>query len=119
LDFEGNTARIIQSIQEAKTAGASLRCGPELEICGYCCLDHFLEQDLYLHCWEMLERMLIDKSCHGIILNIGMPVLHLNNSYNCRIIALNSKILMIRPKLWLTNDGSYREMRYFTSWKRP
>jgi NAD+ synthase (glutamine-hydrolysing) len=119
LDFEGNTRRIIQSIQEAKAAGASLRCGPELEICGYGCLDHFLEQDLYLHCWEMLERILTDKSCHGIILDIGMPVLHRNNRYNCRIIALDSKILMIRPKLWLANDGNYREMRYFTPWERP
>ncbi|KAF2493497.1 glutamine-dependent NAD(+) synthetase with GAT domain-containing protein [Lophium mytilinum] len=119
LDFEGNTARIIQSIQEAKAAGASLRCGPELEICGYGCLDHFLEQDLYLHCWEMLERILTDKSCQGIILDIGMPILHRNNRYNCRIIALDSKILMIRPKLWLANDGNYREMRYFSPWERP
>lgn len=35
LDFEGNTRRIIESIQEAKRAGAGLRVGPELEICGY------------------------------------------------------------------------------------
>ena len=37
LDFEGNTKRIIQSIQEAKKAGAKLRVGPELEICGKAC----------------------------------------------------------------------------------
>lgn len=30
LDFEGNTNRIIQSIHEAKKAGAKLRVGPEL-----------------------------------------------------------------------------------------
>jgi NAD+ synthase (glutamine-hydrolysing) len=34
LDFEGNTKRIIESIQQAKTARAALRVGPELEICG-------------------------------------------------------------------------------------
>lgn len=34
LDFEGNTNRIIESITQAKAAGASLRVGPELEICG-------------------------------------------------------------------------------------
>lgn len=43
LDFEGNAERILQSIREAKAAGASLRIGPELEITGYGCLDHFLE----------------------------------------------------------------------------
>lgn len=32
MDFEGNVERIIQSIEEAKEAGASFRCGPELEI---------------------------------------------------------------------------------------
>lgn len=30
LDFEGNTNRIIQSIHDAKKAGAKLRVGPEL-----------------------------------------------------------------------------------------
>jgi hypothetical protein len=35
LDFEGSTARIIESIEKAKAAGAKLRVGPELEICGY------------------------------------------------------------------------------------
>jgi NAD+ synthase (glutamine-hydrolysing) len=34
--------------------------------------------------------------------------------YNCRIIILNGKILLIRPKLWLANDGNYREERFFT-----
>lgn len=119
LDFEGNTKRIIESIQNAKAAGATLRVGPELEICGYGCLDHFLENDLYLHCWEMLARILSDESCHDIVLDIGMPVIHRNNRFNCRILAVNGKILLIRPKLWLANDGNYREMRYFIPWGRP
>lgn len=119
LDWEGNTARIIQSIQEAKAQGSSLRVGPELEICGYGCLDHFLEQDLYLHCWEMLAKILSDKSCYDILLDIGMPVIHRSNRFNCRILALNGKILLIRPKIWLANDGNYREMRYFIPWGRP
>ncbi|KAJ9355667.1 putative glutamine dependent NAD+ synthetase [Paecilomyces variotii] len=119
LDFEGNTSRIIESIKKAKAAGAKLRVGPELEICGYGCLDHLLEQDLYLHCWEMLERILSDKDCSGMILDIGMPVQHKNLRYNCRVICLDSKILLIRPKMSLANDGNYREMRHFTPWMRP
>ncbi|KAG0649802.1 Glutamine-dependent NAD(+) synthetase [Hyphodiscus hymeniophilus] len=119
LDYIENTARIIESIKQAKAAGAKLRVGPELEICGYGCLDHFLEQDLYLNCWEMLERILLDRECYDILLDIGMPVQHRNVRYNCRIICLNGKILLIRPKLWLANDGNYREMRHFTPWLRP
>lgn len=25
---------------------------------------------------------------------------------------------MIRPKMWLANDGNYRELRWFTAWKQ-
>ncbi|KAI1440613.1 glutamine-dependent NAD(+) synthetase with GAT domain-containing protein [Annulohypoxylon stygium] len=119
LDWEGNTQRIIESIQKAKAAGARLRVGPELEICGYGCLDHLMEQDLYLHSLEMLRQILLDESCHGILLDIGMPIQHRNQRFNCRVICLNSKILMIRPKMWLANDGNYREMRFFTPWMHP
>jgi NAD+ synthase (glutamine-hydrolysing) len=35
--------RIIESIVVAKARGAAVRVGPELEIPGYGCLDHFLE----------------------------------------------------------------------------
>jgi NAD+ synthase (glutamine-hydrolysing) len=118
LDWEGNTNRIIESIIKAKAAGASLRVGPELEITGYDCLDHFLETDVYKHSWEMMLRILENKECHGIYLDIGMPVEHQNCRYNCRILALDGKILLIRPKIWLANDGNYREMRYFTPWLR-
>lgn len=29
------------------------------------------EQDLFLACWEMLERILTDESCNDILLDIG------------------------------------------------
>lgn len=38
--------------------------------------------------------------------------------YNCRVIVHNKQILLIRPKMWLANDGNYREMRYFTPWMK-
>ena len=34
LDFDGNQKRVIESIRQAKAAGAALRVGPELEITG-------------------------------------------------------------------------------------
>ena len=43
LDFEGNAERIIESVRRAKEKGATLRVGPELEVSGYSCQDHFLE----------------------------------------------------------------------------
>ncbi|EGV65834.1 glutamine-dependent NAD(+) synthetase [Yamadazyma tenuis] len=119
LDFEGNRDRIIESIKEAKDHGSSLRVGPELEITGYGCLDHFLENDLYDHSWEIYSEILANTDTHGILVDIGMPIIHKSVKYNCRVISYNGKILLIRPKLVLANDGNYREMRYFTPWSRP
>ena len=118
LDFDGNLDRILQSIRQSKAAGATLRVGPELEITGYGCLDHFLESDTFLHSWDSIAAILKDKSCYDILLDIGAPIMHQNVRYNCRILCFNGQILLIRPKLWLANDGNYREMRYFTPWQR-
>ena len=40
--------RILESIAIARARGATVRVGPELEIPGYGCLDHFLEGEGYL-----------------------------------------------------------------------
>jgi NAD+ synthase (glutamine-hydrolysing) len=58
MDFEGNQKRIIESIRRAKAAGASYRIGPELEICGYGCEDHYYEADTLLHCWQGKKDMM-------------------------------------------------------------
>jgi len=58
LDFEGNLRRIQSSIRIAKAAKATYRLGPELEIPGYACEDHFLEMDTFLHSWEALKALL-------------------------------------------------------------
>lgn len=100
----------------AKAAGATYRLGPELEVCGYGCEDHFFETDTFLHCWESLAILLSDRSTDGIVCDIGMPVLHRGVRYNCRVFCLNGKILLIRPKLFLADDGNYRESRWFTAW---
>lgn len=68
LDWEGNIDRIIKSIIEAKSLGAKLRVGPELEITGYDCQDSFYESDTYLHSWEMLARVLSNQECYGVLL---------------------------------------------------
>jgi NAD+ synthase (glutamine-hydrolysing) len=72
-----------------------------------------------LHSWEALSEILVDPELtYGILCDIGMPVVHRNVRYNCRIFVLNGKILLIRPKIFLANDGNYREPRWFTSWKK-
>jgi NAD+ synthase (glutamine-hydrolysing) len=117
LDFDGNLNRTRESIRQAKAHGAKYRLGPELELSGYGCEDHFLEQDTYMHCDESLAILLDSDLTEGILCDIGMPVLHLGVRYNCRIFCLDRKIVLIRPKMYLADDGNYRECRFFSAWK--
>nr|XP_031546903.1 glutamine-dependent NAD(+) synthetase isoform X3 [Vicugna pacos] len=118
LDFEGNLQRILKSIEIAKHRGARYRLGPELEICGYGCWDHYHESDTLLHSLQVLAALLESPVTQDIICDVGMPVMHRNVRYNCRVIFLNRRILLIRPKMALANEGNYRELRWFTPWSR-
>nr|XP_019935239.1 PREDICTED: glutamine-dependent NAD(+) synthetase [Paralichthys olivaceus] len=118
LDFEGNLERILKSIEIAKNRGAKYRLGPELEICGYGCADHFYESDTLLHSFQVLRKLLESPITQDIICDVGMPVMHHNVRYNCRVLFLNRKILLIRPKILMANYGNYREMRWFSPWNQ-
>ncbi|KAL6280665.1 hypothetical protein ACE6H2_017546 [Prunus campanulata] len=118
MDFDCNLKNIKESIAKAKEAGAVIRLGPELEITGYGCEDHFLELDTVNHAWECLKELLVGDWTDGILCSFGMPVIKGSERYNCQILCMNRKIIMIRPKMWLANDGNYRELRWFTAWKQ-
>uniref|UniRef100_A0A7N6A511 Glutamine-dependent NAD(+) synthetase n=1 Tax=Anabas testudineus TaxID=64144 RepID=A0A7N6A511_ANATE len=100
LDFEGNLDRILKSVEIAKTQGAKYRLGPELEICGYGCADHFYESDTLLHSFQVLRMLLESPITQDIICDVGI------------------KILLIRPKMLMANHGNYRELRWFSPWNQ-
>lgn len=118
LDFEGNRNRIIRSIEEAREAGATFRLGPELEVTGYACEDHFYEQDTITHSYQVLAEIIDSGVTDNILCAIGMPVMHQGVRYNCDVYLLNGKIVGIRPKKFMADDGNYREPRWFTAWKK-
>ena len=93
--------------------------GPELEITGYGCEDHFFELDTVKHSWEMLADILKDRDLtHDLLCDIGMPVIHNNTLYNCRVFCLNQEIILIRPKLYMAGGNNYREDRWFAPWTK-
>ncbi|OIW09899.1 hypothetical protein TanjilG_32048 [Lupinus angustifolius] len=118
MEFDFNTRQIKHSISKAKQSGAIIRLGPELEITGYGCEDHFLELDTVNHSWECLKEILLGDWTDDIVCSIGMPIIKGSERYNCQVLCLNRKIIMIRRKMWLANDGNYRELRWFTAWKQ-
>ncbi|KAI3840511.1 hypothetical protein MKX03_000798 [Papaver bracteatum] len=124
MDSDCNLKNIKESITKSKQAGAVIRLGPELEITGYGCEDHFLELDTVAHSWECLKEILAGDYTDGILCSIGMPVIRGSERYNCQVLCYNRKILMIPPKIWLAilqicfHIVYYRELRWFTAWKQ-
>lgn len=115
LDFEGNTRRIIKSIDQAYGAGAIYRAGPELELSGYSLEDAFFEKDTVYHCWSCLGEIIKHSSSMDMVIDIGMPV-HFSALYNCRVIIYRGQVLCIRAKTSLAKEGNYREFRHFKEW---
>jgi len=77
MSFKHNRDNIIKSIVKCKEMGASYRVGPELEVCGYSCEDHFFEPDTTAHSWEMIADILRDKNLtKDILCDIGTPVIY-------------------------------------------
>ena len=107
LDFEGNLSRIVTSIDQAIQLGATVRVGPELEVTGYGCEDAFYERDTVYHSWQIVAEIL-KKDYQDILINLSMPVEKDSGLYNCLIVILNSKIVLIRPKNRLAINGNYR-----------
>jgi len=81
LDFDGNKRRILESIEIAKQCNATYRSGPELEICGYSCEDHFLESDTLLHSWQVLIEIMIHQSSSDILVCYRNYLFILNTNY--------------------------------------
>ncbi|KAK6060429.1 hydrolase, carbon-nitrogen family [Cooperia oncophora] len=120
LDFKGNLQRILKTCEDAYNQGSRLRLGPELEISGYGCADHLFEIDTEIHSWEVLKKI-VDRSKDwpDLLVVTGMPVRHRMLLYNCLVSLLNGKILLIRPKMALSDDDIYRESRWFVRWSKP
>lgn len=90
------------------TDNGSASCRPELEVPGYGCEDHFQELDTIQHSWECLAELLAGGATHGILCDVGVPVIHRGVRYNCRAYLLDGRVLLLRPKLSLADDGNYR-----------
>ncbi|GMT23683.1 hypothetical protein PFISCL1PPCAC_14980, partial [Pristionchus fissidentatus] len=117
LDFTGNLERIIKTCCESHTLGARLRLGPELEIPGYGCADHFFERDTEIHSWQCLRKITeTSKQWPDLLVVTGMPVRFRGIVYNCLVALQNGFLLLIRPKLALCDDDVYRESRWFAAW---
>ena len=114
LDWPGNQARILRAIESARVAQASLLCLPELCLTGYGCEDAFHSANTVHRAWRSLLEIL--PATRGMIVSLGVPLLHHNALFNCAALAVDGRIAGFVAKRFLAGDGIHYEPRWFKPW---
>lgn len=116
LDWHGNQARIVSAIEQARAAGASVLCLPELCVTGYGCEDAFHSA----HVEQTARRVLADILPHtaGMVVSIGLPVLHRSALFNCAALVVDGRVVGLAAKRFLAGEGLHYEPRWFKPWPR-
>ncbi len=114
LDWDGNQARIVRAIREAKAQGAALVCLPELCIPGYGCEDAFHSRGTTLESWRILQEILPET--RGIAVALGLPIMHRGVLYNAACMVVDGVIMGFVAKRSLAGDGIHYEPRWFKPW---
>jgi NAD+ synthase (glutamine-hydrolysing) len=114
LDWAGNKARILTAIDQARAEQASIVCLPELCITGYGCEDAFHSMNTVRRAWRMLVELL--PATRGLIVSLGLPVLHQNALFNCACLLVDGRIAGFVAKRFLAGDGIHYEPRWFKPW---
>jgi NAD+ synthase (glutamine-hydrolysing) len=114
LDWDGNLARIRGAIQEARKAGVSLLCLPELCITGYGCEDAFHAPGTQQLALEVLQELAPETG--GMIVSFGLPLLYHGALFNTGCLVADSRILGFVGKQNLAGEGIHYEPRWFKPW---
>lgn len=109
-DLDGNTARIIETIDRAVAGGADIVLLPELAVCGYPPEDLLLRPRFIRENQCSLQR--IAQHTHGPLVVVGF-VDSDADVYNAAAIIHNGNIVGIYHKVFLPNYGVFDENRYF------
>lgn len=114
LDWAGNRRRILEAITNARDAGASVVCLPELSLSGYGCEDMFHATGVHAHAMDSLLKCL--PHTKGIVASFGLPILHQKGIFNTACLVADGEILGFVGKRFLAGDGIHYEPRWFKPW---
>jgi NAD+ synthase (glutamine-hydrolysing) len=109
-DLAGNTARILEQLEQAKAAGADLVLFPELAVTGYPPEDLLLRPAFVRAAGERVEE--IARSVRGITALVGAPSLDADLHNACFVLA-HGEVRCVYRKRYLPNYGVFDEDRYF------
>jgi NAD+ synthase (glutamine-hydrolysing) len=114
-DLQGNTRRIVEGIDRAKTLGVDVVAFPELAITGYPPEDLLLKADFIAANLACLEE--IAQAARGIVAIVGF-VDRDQDIYNAAGVLHEGRITAVAHKVFLPNYGVFDEERYFRAGDR-
>jgi NAD+ synthase (glutamine-hydrolysing) len=114
LAWDQNLANIVAALGEARQAGASLVCLPELAICGYGCEDAFFSRGVQETSLETLGEVL--PATHGLAMAVGLPLVVEGQIYNACAFVCDTRLIGFVLKQCLAGDGIHYEPRWFKHW---
>ncbi|MBE2209276.1 MAG: NAD+ synthase [Saprospiraceae bacterium] len=113
--FEGNVARMLAAVEEAKLQGADIVVFPELSTCGYPPRD-FLEFDDFVHLADAAVQRLAEAA-RGIAILVGSPtrnpVPEGKDLYNSAYFLAEGAVRFVQHKTLLPTYDVFDEYRYF------
>jgi NAD+ synthase (glutamine-hydrolysing) len=109
-DLDGNVARIVGRLREARNAGADLVLFPELAVTGYPPEDLLFRPGFLREARRAVEQIAAETT--EIAALVGVPWLDRDLSNGCAICA-GGEVKAVYPKRFLPNYGVFDELRYF------
>jgi NAD+ synthase (glutamine-hydrolysing) len=109
-DLDGNAARILERLGQAREAGADLVLFPELAVTGYPPEDLLLRPGFLRAANETLQRIAAETI--GIAALVGTPYLD-RDLFNACAVCVEGEVKAIYRKQFLPNYGVFDEDRYF------
>jgi len=114
LAWDENKTHIIDAIRSAREQHVSVLCLPELCISGYGCEDAFHSPGTQQIAQDVLLEILPETQ--GIIVSLGLPLLHRGGLFNTACLVADGRILGFVAKQNLANEGIHYEPRWFKPW---
>ena len=109
-DLSGNTKKIMQSIDQAKSLGVGLLTFPELAITGYPPEDLLLKPQFIKQNKESLNKIIEHSSDIAVVVGFADSD---GDIYNAAAVVYNKKLVGVYHKFYLPNYGVFDENRYF------
>ena len=110
-DVDGNAARVVEWLEQARAAGADLVLFPELVITGYPAEDLLLRPGFLRAARAAVDT--VAATAQGITALVGAPLLESGKLYNACFVLADGAVQTVYRKHHLPNYGVFDEDRYF------